>query len=200
MLLIDEPTGPWLISVLKQLIDGKVSREEVVSWQRGIMRGFGYEPGSGSDVPLDVGEGYWYFMSLADVAMGGPSMFVDDVWALREQDFVEYLMDLEKIPARDRLGPLRRVRTHQFDTATLRWPLTTLYMPHDHLEQRGILSVRGIFDPHMDLVEHCHLRYGEDLYLLVRQFDAMEDRVMVLGTNRDQTRLREFLTMLELAA
>ena len=187
------------MSVLKQLIDGRVSREEVVSWQRGVMRGYGYKPGTASDVPLGVGEGYWYFLSLAEAAMGGMSMYANDDWVLREQDLLEYLMDLEKMPARDGLGPLRRLRTHQFDVDALRWPLTMLYMPHDHLEKHGILSVRGVFDPHMDLVEHCHLQYGEDLYLLVRQFDAMEDRVMVLGTNRDQARLRDFLTLIELA-
>ena len=198
MLLIEEPTARLLMSVLKQVIDGRVSREEVVSWQRGVVRGYGYEPGTATDVPLGVGEGYWYFLSLSQAAMGGMSMYTDDDWVLREQDMLEYLMDLEKMPARDGFGPLRRVRTHQFDAEALRWPLTTLYMPHDHLEQRGIVSVRGIFDPHLDLVEHFHLQYDEDLYLLVRQFDAMEDRVMILGTNRDQARLRDFLTLLEL--
>lgn len=187
------------MSVLKQVIDGKVGRQEALSWQHGVMTSFGYEPGTPNDLPLGVGEGYWYFLSLAAVMTGGMSMYKDEPYVIREQDLLEYLMDLEGTPARDTSGELRRLRTHQFDVTALRWPLTTMVMPPGHLAGLGLSSVRGIFDTHLDIVEHCHLAFGEDLYLVVRQFDSMEDRAMILGTNRDQARLREFLVCLDLA-
>ncbi len=199
MLLIERPTRAGLIALLKRLIDGKVGRQEVLSWHHGVMTSFGYEPGTPDDVPLGVGDGYWYFLSLAEVMTGGLSAYSDDAYVIRDKDIMEYLMDLERTPARDALGPLRRLRTHQFDVTALRWPLTTIVMPPNHMSDLGLVSVRGIFDTHLDLVEHCHLAFGDDLYLIVRQFDAMEDRVMILGTNRDQERLREFLVLLELA-
>lgn len=200
MLLIEEPSRTRLIGILKKLIDGNVSREEVLSWQLGVVGAFGYEIGSASDVSLGPDDGYWYFHSLSNInaLTGVPGG--EESYFLRDQDLLEYLLDLEHVPARDGSGSLRRVRSHQLDHNALRWPLTTLYMPAGHLEAQGLIGVRGIFDPHQDPVEHCHVRMQDDLYLIVRQFDSMADKVMVLGSNRDPARLATFLRHLNLVA
>ncbi|MDZ7686494.1 MAG: hypothetical protein U5O39_17140 [Gammaproteobacteria bacterium] len=66
-------------------------------------------------------------------------------------------------------------------------------------DELGLMPVRGIFDPHRDLVEHTHLFFEGALYLVVRQYDDKAHQLMVLGTDRDEGRFKRFLEVLELA-
>ena len=191
MLLVKHPDKSALIQILQGLLTGRFSREEVVSWWHAVEGEFGR---SG----LSVEDGLWYYQSLSaltiPVSLGdGEPLFV------RDRDVEEYLLDLQRVNAEETWEGITRVRSHQTDPKAVRWPL--LMFEHTDItafERVGLRSVRGIFDPHLDLVEHTHLYFRGDLYLVVRQYDDQAHQLMILGTSRDEKQLREFIETLGL--
>ena len=128
------------------------------------------------------------------MAMGDSGYFV------RERDIEEYIADLDGIAASDHLGEIARIRVHELPTTTIFKPLLMFDQPnYQAFDELGLTSVRGIFDPHLDLVEHIHLRFGDQLYLFIRQYDDQARSVMVLGTERDQETLDDLLSRLGMA-
>lgn len=192
MLLVEPPDRSRLCAVLEGFLDGAYQREAIVTWQRGIEAEFG-------ESDLSVDDGFWYFKSLAvmDVPI---AIDQDEDFFIRRRDAQEYLLDLRRVDSERSYEGIIRVREHQTDRDALKWPL--LMFEHRntrYLDQLGLMPVRGIFDPHGDLVEHTHLFFEGTLYLLVRQYDDRADQVMVLGTDRDEGRLKRFLTTLDFA-
>jgi len=189
MLLVKRPQKSDLVQVLQGLLDGKYSREEVLSWHSAIV-------GEYDDLQLPVSEGYWYFQSLSALTI--PIDLKDgEAFFIRPRDIEEYLLDLQRVGTDESYQGVTRVRSHQTDPEAVRWPL--LMFEHTDvgkMEDLGLRSVRGLFDVHLDLVEHTHLFFGGDLYLVVRQYDDQAHQLMILGTNRDEDQLREFMKIL----
>lgn len=191
MLLVKPPAKADLVAALEGLCNGSLSREAVVSWYQGIRTRFG-------DVSIPVEDGYWYFESLSvldipvDLGDGEP-------YFIRQRDVEEYLLDLQHVPCGKSFEDVCRVRSHETDPGQVRWPLLMFEHTNQHrLDDVGLHPVRGIFDVHRDLVEHVHLRFLRELYLIVRQYDDQAHQLMVLGTSRDPAKLRELLETLGL--
>ena len=192
MILVKPPDKSTILQVLKGLLSGKYSREEVVSWCNALEN----EHGSPE---LSVDEGLWYYHSLTALTI--PISLGDgEKYFIRRRDLEEYLLDLQRVGADETYQGITRVRSHQTDPNAVRWPL--LMFEHtdiSRMENLGLQPVRGLFDPHLDLVEHTHLYFGGDLYLVVRQYDDHANQLMILGTSRDEAKLREFITILGFA-
>lgn len=189
MLLVKAPTRETLLEILLGLRDETLTRAEVVTWQRAVK--------NQTPVPLSVADGYWYFVSLALLEV----KLVDageETWFLRDRDLEEYICDIRAIAPTDSIGPIRRLRAHQFEPGSARWPLATFQHPRD-ADFAGLSPVRGTFEERGDLVEHLHLAYDDAIYLIVRQFDARIEETMVLGTDRDQAKAVAFMSELGLA-
>lgn len=196
MLLVKPPDKAELIQLLQGILAGKYSREEVVSWWNAIEQATDSERG---EIAPDVGEGFWYFQSLSvlniPISLGDGEQFF-----IRDRDIEEYLMDLKRLGIAETYQEISRVRVHQTDPGAVRWPLVMFEQTDiNHLERLGLHSVRGLFDPHLDLVEHTHLQFHGDLYLVVRQYDDQAHQLMILGTSRDEPQLREFIEILGFA-
>jgi len=189
MLLVKRPQKSDLMQVLQGLLDGKYSREEVLSWHSAIV-------GEYADLHMAVADGYWYFQSLSALTI--PIDLGDgEAFFIRLRDIEEYLLDLQRVGAEESYQGVTRVRSHQTDPEAVRWPL--LMFEHTDvwkMEDLGLRSVRGLFDVHLDLVEHTHVFFKGDLYLMVRQYDDQAHQLMILGTNRDEDQLREFMKIL----
>ncbi|MDA0977995.1 MAG: hypothetical protein O3B72_05520, partial [Proteobacteria bacterium] len=95
----------------------------------------------------------------------------------------EYLLDLDKIPGEAITDEITHLRTWQVDPVALRWPLTSFMDSSDVMA--GLPSSRGTFETRGDMVEHCHLEFRGEQYLLVKQFDEHLGQVMLLGSSRD---------------
>ena len=166
----------------------RYSREEVTSWYRAVTSLPDF-------APLTVADGHWYFETLS--ALDVPMAMGDSGYFVRERDIEEYIADLEGVDASDRVRDVVRLRVHQLPPGTVFKPLLMFdqpdYQVFDHL---GLTPVRGIFDPHLDLVEHIHLRFREQLYLFVRQYDDQARTVIVLGTRRHQQTLDDLLSLI----
>lgn len=191
MLLVKHPEKSDLLAVLQSLRDGETTREEVESWYRAVEKEY-------APVELSVDEGLWYYRSLSALTI---PIALDDgqPWFVRDRDIEEYLLDLQQVPCQQSYEGVTRVRHHQTDTDSIRWPLVMFEHTNPwHLDERGLTTVRGIFDPHGDLVEHTHLYFRGDLYLIVRQYDDQAHQLMVLGTNREEEQLKALLDTLEL--
>ena len=190
MLLVDPPTRNNLLEIINALQNNKISREEVVTWQRAVVNQFG------DTISLSAADGYWYFHSFAfmDVPIvdrDGSGFFI------RRSDLDEYALDIQQVPAAEFYGDVLRRRSHEVDNSALRWPLTTFrYDACPHLAEMP--SVRGTFEARGDMVEHTHLEFEESVYLIVRQFDEYANQGMLLGTDRDPEKLAEFMAQLEI--
>lgn len=189
MLLVKSPEKSDLLSILDGLLTETCSRQEVVSWWHATESRHG-------TVDLTIEEGFWYYQSLSALTIpvdlgDGEPFFV------RNRDIGEYVLDLQGVDSGQSYEGITRVRAHQIEQERIRWPLVMFEHTDIHrLEQLGLNPVRGIFDVHMDLVEHTHLFFEGELYLVVRQYDDQARQLMILGTSRDETRLKEFLTRL----
>ena len=180
-----------MLEILKGLQDGSLGRAEVVSWQRAVRN-------QTDRVPLSVTDGYWYFVSMALL----DAKLVDageESWFLRDRDLEEYRRDIQGIAPMDGIGSIRRLRAHQLEPGAARWPLATFHHPRE-ADFGGLDAVRGTFEERGDLVEHLHLAYDDAIYLIVRQFDDQIEDAMVLGTDRDQDKVRAFMRELGLEA
>lgn len=192
MLLVDPPDKAGLIRILEGLLEGKHSRDEVVSWWNAVQGDYG-------DGNQDTEGVFWYLQSLSALTI--PISLGDgEPYFIRERDIEEYLLDLRRVPANETFEGIARVRSHQTDPEAVRWPLVMMDQSDIHrLERLGLPSVRGLFDAHLDLVEHTHLLFQGDLYLIVRQYDNLAHQVMILGTRRDPAQLRQFVDILGFA-
>ena len=76
----------------------------------------------------------------------------------------------------------------------MRWPLAVI-TDHDDV-MASLPSTRGTFEKRLDMVEHCHLSYWGDSYLLVKQFDEQTDEVLLLGSSRSQVKIKSLLDAL----
>ena len=183
MLLIKTPRKKDLQKIIRGLLADEISREEVLSWQRGVVSSYGWK------IPIGKLQGYWYLYSLMYIEAPFPGGYF-----LRKRDLEEYLRDLEVEPG-DELQPgLGHLRSHQINLDELRWPIAMITDQHDVMA--SLPGVRGTFEKRMDMVEHCHLRFEEVNYLLVKQFDEQAGEVLLLGGNRDKQRAEQLLSLL----
>ncbi|MEM7366163.1 MAG: hypothetical protein AAF525_19275, partial [Pseudomonadota bacterium] len=163
MLLVQPPSRRLLIDIFRGVLDDRYSREEATSWYRAVTSLPDF-------APLTVANGHWYFESLS--ALDIPMAMGDSGYFVRERDIEEYIADLDGIAASDRLGNIARIRVHELPTTTVFKPLLMFDQPdYQAFDELGLIPVRGIFDPHLDLVEHILLRFEDQLYLFVRQYD-----------------------------
>ena len=184
MLLIKTPRKKDLQKIITALLAKEISREEVLSWQRGVMSSCGWE------VPIGRLEGYWYLYSLMYIEASFPGGYF-----LRESDLEEYQRDLEVEPGAEIQPGLGHLRSHEINLDELRWPIAM--MTDDHDVMSGLPAVRGTFEKRMDMVEHCHLRFENVNYLLVKQFDEQAGQVLLLGGDRDKPRAEQLLGLLD---
>lgn len=187
MLLIEPPDKAQLTGIIDQLLSGGMSREEVKAWQLAVAADIGWE------LQLPVSDGYWYFYSLMFVDMPLPTE--PGGYAIRSHDLVEYRADIQQAPAPSQDRPLQPLRTHQVDHQALLWPLTNIPCdPTAVMLNAGLIPVRGVFEPREELVEHAHLRFEGNHYLLVRQLDEYASELLVLGESRDEAQLGRLLS------
>ena len=114
---------------------------------------------------------------------------------LRESDLEEYLRDLEVEPGAEIQPGLGHLRSYEINLDELRWPIAM--MTDDHDVMSGLPAVRGTFEKRMDMVEHCHLRFKNVNYLLVKQFYEQAGQVLLLGGDRDKPRAEQLLGLLD---
>lgn len=183
MLLIKRPRQRDLRKVVRALLNNEISREEVLSWQKGVVSSYGWE--------ISIGKlhGYWYFYSLTYIQAPFPGGYF-----LRESDLVEYLRDLEVECGGEIQPGLSHLRSHEINLDEPRLPIAILTDHHDVMA--SLPGVRGTFEKRMDMVEHCHLRFDNANYLLVKQFDEQAEQVLLLGGNRDKPRAEQLLGLL----
>lgn len=183
MLLIKTPRKKDLQKIITALLAKEISREEVLSWQRGVVSSCGWV------IPIGRLEGYWYFYSLMYIEAPFPGGYF-----LRESDLEEYLHDLEGKPGGEIQSGLMHLRSHEINLNELRWPIAMMTDHHDVME--GLPGVRGTFEKRMDMVEHCHVRFEGANYLLVKQFDEQTGEVLLLGGDRDKNKAEQLLGLL----
>ena len=183
MLLIKRPRQKDLRKVIRGLLNNEISREEVLSWQKGVVSSYGWE------IPIGKLHGYWYFYSLMYIQVPFPGGYF-----LRESDLAEYLRDLEVERGSEIQPGLGHLRSHEINLDEPRWPIAMLTDHHDVMA--SLPGVRGTFEKRMDMVEHCHLRFDKVNYLLVKQFDEQAEQVLLLGGNRDKPRAEQLLGLL----
>ena len=176
-----------LSNVVRRLLAGDISRNEVHSWQEAVFAEYGW------DIPISVREGFWYFFSLMRVLSRDEA----GEYLIRDSDLAEFLADMKghvPVAAHPSIVPLR---SHQIDPEELRWPLTIL-----NAEDTGVLDeipvpvVRGSFEHRLDLVEHRHLSHEGVNYLLVRHLDELGHELMVLGSSREPEKLQSLISAL----
>lgn len=188
MLLVKPPAAGDLLKIVVNIRSGALGRDEVSSWQKAVFEKCEWE------VPIPVADGYWYFYSLMYIATPYPD--TEDPFFLRDRDLAEFEKDIRKEPGAVLAEDLIHLRSHQVELEAIRWPLAVIA---DKTDMMAVLpGVRGVFEKHQDMLEHCHLRFAGSDYLLVKQFDEMTASVMLLGNNRDRdlaARLMETLTV-----
>jgi len=183
MLLIKKPRKKDLQKIIRALLVDDISREEALGWQRGVVSSSGWE------IPIGKLQGYWYFYSLMYIEVPFPGGYF-----LRKRDLEEYLRDLEVEPGDEFQPGLGHLRSHEINLDELRWPIAMITDEHDVMA--GLPGVRGTFEKRMDMVEHCHLRFEEVNYLLVKQFDEQVGDVLLLGGNRGKPKAEQLLNLL----
>ena len=183
MLLVSSPTAAGLASIVEGLCSETLAREAVTSWQKAVFAEFGW------DLPITESDGYWYFhaLGLADLPFPGG-------YFLRPVDFEEYLADLRKVPGGMVVSGVRHLRTFEVNHAEVRWPLAVIDDRHDLMQT--LPGVRGTWERRLDLVEHCHLAFAGENYLLIRQFDEYLGQLLMLGTSRDRQQAERLLRLL----
>ena len=191
MLLVKTPNRDSLLQILRGLQQQKYSRNEIVAWQKAVMQKDGW------DIPLAVADGYWYFYSMAYLTLPFGTDGLE--YLVRAEDIDEYILDIEHKQDDWEYEGVKRLRGHEIDTRLTHWPLSLYQLTESNqLSTRGVTTVRGTFERRQDLVEHTHFRYRDATYLIVRQLDNYSDEAMILGTDRDEGKLKDFITLLGL--
>lgn len=173
MLLVEPPGKNRLLKIVEDLLAGSISREEVASWQKAVFAQCQW------DIPIPESEGYWYFYCLNIIELPFPGGYF-----LRQKDLEEYRADLRRAVGTTLDAELIHRRSWQLDRKPVRWPLAIIRDDSDLMAR--LPGCRGIFEKRMDMVEHCHLEYQAEQYLLVKQFDELANQVLLLGNSRDK--------------
>ena len=184
MLLVIEPDAARLRQILTALVQGRYSRQEISSWQAAVLAAVGWH------LALSTRQGYWYFYSLGHLldkdTQGKP--------LLRDQDISEYIGDLDGVPGVLEKNGATGLRSHQLQLDKLLWPLASYSIGALDIESAtGFTAVRGVFENRNEVVQHCHLRFEADDYLLVKHLVSDDPEVFVLGSQRDQIQLQRFV-------
>ena len=186
MLLVKPPSKEALRALISGIIRSKFSREEVLSWYQAVFKKIEWQ------LPLSWEDGYWYFYSLAFI-----NKRVRDEYFLRSSDMREYLLDMDR-EAGFLLGEeIYHLRTFQSEPHLLRWPLAEVEFEVKIFEK--LPTTRGAFERPLSMVEHVHLSFDNDNYLLVRQWEGEGeglDSLYLLGTNRDKQKAADLLQRL----
>ena len=182
MLLVKPPSKEALRALIFGIIRSKFSREEVLSWYQAVFKKIEWQ------LPLSWEDGYWYFYSLAYI-----NERVRDEYFLRSSDMREYLLDMDR-KAGFLLGEeIYHLRTFQSEPHLLRWPLAEVEFEVKIFEK--LPTTRGAFERPLSMVEHVHLSFDNDNYLLVRQWEGL-DSLYLLGTNREKQKAADLLQRL----
>lgn len=185
MLLVRPPTRDDISRVVQNLFDGRLTRAEIVTWQKAVVAECGWQ------IPANEAEGYWYFYSLEFVDLRFPGGYF-----LRQQDFAEYLLDMDHSPGEHVADKVRHLRTFEINRDLIRWPLALI--EDDGLVMDRLPSSRGTFERRGDMVEHCHLGFQGHEYLLVKQFDERTGEILLLGSQRSPEQAQALLRLLEI--
>ncbi|MFT7221864.1 MAG: hypothetical protein ACI8Z1_003487 [Candidatus Azotimanducaceae bacterium] len=183
MLLVSSPTKQDLIRILNGLQKGSISREEAVTWQKAVFAEYGWQ------VSINDQDGYWYFYSLAFANLEFP-----DGQFLRQVDWEEYLADMNQVPGSALSASLRHLRTFEIDRNGVRWPVAMISDRSDLMADMP--SSRGTFERRLDMVEHCHLQFENNQFLLVKQFDEMTGQLLLLASSRNPEQAEALLEVL----
>lgn len=185
MLLVEPPSRAILRQVIEDLSAERITRDAALSWQKAVVAE------SGWDIELQQAQGYWYFFSLAYITLLFPDGFY-----IRQHDLQEYLLDIDQVPGQPLFAGISHLRAHQVNTQVVRWPLAVI-TDSTRIMAR-LPGVRGTFERRGDLVEHCHLAFEQERYLLIKQYDEQASQLLLLGNSRDRSKAMRLLTALEL--
>ena len=184
MLLVKPPSKEALRALIFGIIRSKFSREEVLSWYQAVFKKIEWQ------LPLSWEDGYWYFYSLAHI-----NERVKDEYFLRSSDMGEYLLDMDREAGSLLEEEIYHLRTFQSEPHLLRWPLAEVEFEVNIFER--LPTTRGSFERPLSMVEHIHLSFDNDKYLLVRQWEGEGlDSLFLLGTNREKQKAAELLERL----
>ena len=184
MLLVKPPSKEALRALIFGIIRSKFSREEVLSWYQAVFKKIEWQ------LPLSWEDGYWYFYSLAHI-----NERVKDEYFLRSSDMGEYLLDMDREAGSLLEEEIYHLRTFQSEPHLLRWPLAEVEFEVKIFEK--LPTIRGAFERPLSMVEHVHLSFDNDNYLLVRQWEREGlDSLYLLGTNREKQKAADLLQRL----
>lgn len=185
MLLVKPPSKDALRAVISGVLESQLYREEVFSWYRAVFKKIEWQ------LPLTCEDGYWYFYSLAYI-----NTWIGDEYFLRPRDMEEYLRDIGGEAGSFLGGNVYHLRVFQSEPHILRWPLAEVEFVDNIFEK--LPTTRGSFERPLSMVEHLHLLFESDKYLLVRQFEGgVNDPLFLLGTNRDSGKAEALLKRLD---
>ena len=115
---------------------------------------------------------------------------------LRSKNMEEYLRDIDGEAGSFLGGNVYHLRVFQSEPHLLRWPLAEIEFVDKIFE--GLPTTRGSFERPLSMVEHIHLLFDSDKYLLVRQCEGGgKDQLFLLGTNRDRRKAAELRERLD---
>lgn len=111
MIELVPPTKELLVQLIKRLIEGEVSREELVAWQNAVVVKFGYSAPGILTVPLTVDDGYWEFVSFCILLEKGHFNGEPFDYFVRLCDLQEWLAFLLRDGSPEEVvGPFKRIR------------------------------------------------------------------------------------------
>lgn len=185
------PSRADLVAILEGLLDGRIRREQVDGWLAQLRKTCPWDY-LGPPIPRD--EGFWEFLTLADVTVERP----DGSFALRNADLVELLAELRGEPGETQ-GLFKRHRVHEgpfFRTH----PIGFGVMDPEHVIQSRIplLLHRAVVDDLGDLREHLCFRLNGATFRVDR-FEETPDELWIQyepGTTLDS--LSALVTHLEI--
>lgn len=167
MLNIEPPTKELLVSILSSLVEEKVTREQVVTWQKNVIDQFDYHGPGVLTVPLTVNEGYWEFVSLS--ALTRKSEIKSDPYGyfIRERDLLEYIAVLKNEDLNEEKNEINYIRPHQLPKICEE-PLPILSFRDEAVIERNTMrSVRGVMDSLNNLQELVLFKYGYSIFTMV---------------------------------
>ena len=185
MLLVKPPSKVALRVIISGVLESQFCRDEVLSWYQAVFKEIEWK------LPLTWEDGYWYFYSLAYI-----NTWVGNEYFLRSSDMEEYLRDIDGEAGSFLGGNVYHLRAFQSEPHLLRWPLAEVEFV-DNIFGR-LPTTRGSFERPLSMVEHIHLLFYSDKYLLVRQCEGRgKDQLFLLGTNRDKRKAADLLERLD---
>ena len=184
MLLVKPPSKGTLRVIISGVLESQFSRDEILSWYQAVFKKIEWH------LPLTWEDGYWYFYSLAHI-----NARVGGEYFLRLKDMEEYLRDIDGEAGSFLGGNVRHLRVFESEPQLLRWPLAEVELMDNVFDR--LPTTRGSFERPLSMVEHIHLLFDSDKYLLVRQCEGGgKDQLFLLGTNRDRRKAADLLERL----